>query len=206
MEPRHSHSVYEKWLEAAERLGLHAPGNALVVEQSDRGDDRVEIQTAGDSKVTWDKIGFRYVDNHVIQVQRPGQAKPQKFSFSELGFENKITKMPTGDWALLIEAIRSDGTLPREESIDRKSARKTAKWRIKEKLCRELNISDDPFEPYRRNIGWKLKPKILEPLTRTSQGRFEDSMTSTNSISEREFTAEEDQVPARKVSHKNRTE
>lgn len=103
---------------------------------------------------TWEKLEIRFFDGHTVKIKW-GDMPTQTFDYKDMGFLNRKTNNPDMKWEMLRDMASHDGSLP--VTHFRKSYHRTAKYQLAKRLKAFFNMHSDPFEPYARKHGYRVR-------------------------------------------------
>ena len=106
------------------------------------------------SGATWEQLEIRFFDGHTVKVKW-GDMPTQTFDYKDMGFLDRKTNNPDMKWEMLREMATYNGSLL--VSHFRKSYHRTAKYQIAQRLKKFFNMQADPFEPYIKRQGYRVR-------------------------------------------------
>ena len=105
----------------------------------------------------WEDIEIEFVDGHTVRVK--AQQVRERYNFSQMGFMDRRTGNPNKQWKALEAIAEHQGTL----SWNTRGASLLMKKR-KQLLANTLKaffgLENDPFYPYEKALGWRMRFKI----------------------------------------------
>lgn len=100
----------------------------------------------------WSELRIYRVDGHTVSV-RVGNRHVRR-TYADLGMASDVTRGPTKTWELLMAICEGGGTFEVRSQGD--SAKKRVS-RLRQQLVEVFGLADDPFEPFRPRVGWRVK-------------------------------------------------
>jgi hypothetical protein len=118
--------------------------------------------------LSWEEVTFEFLSDTAVRVRAGGTAEED--TFAEFGFKDgRSAEKPDKLWWLLRVFARVNGELTWEMSQKlvtniglTPAAVKTSVKELRKRLRAVLGIKDDPFHPYRKAGGYRVKFTILD--------------------------------------------
>ncbi|OGG51331.1 hypothetical protein A2704_01510 [Candidatus Kaiserbacteria bacterium RIFCSPHIGHO2_01_FULL_54_36b] len=102
----------------------------------------------------WEKLRVHFVDGHTVRVKYHGMST-ETFDYKDMGFLDRKTNNPDKKWEFLRSMADEGGVWPVEKF--RKNYHRTAKYQVSQRLKRFFSVGTDPFEPYARGEGYRIR-------------------------------------------------
>ena len=125
---------------------------------SPRKIEDVYLAYALPADATWGKLRVKFVDGHTVKVAYPG-LQSKKFDYKDLDFQDTRTNNPDLKWKFLQILAENHGSLS-PEKYDRRFHKNT-KYEVAKRLKAFFAVSDDPFEKYSKQDGYRLRFTLL---------------------------------------------
>lgn len=106
----------------------------------------------------WGKLRMQFTDGHTVKVKYPGLST-STFDYKEMGFLNRKTNNPDAKWEFLRDMAYNNGMWSPDNF--RKGYHRTAKYQLSQRLKLFFKMGTDPFEPYKKRVGYRVRFVLL---------------------------------------------
>jgi hypothetical protein len=116
-----------------------------------------KVRFAMPKKTTWSDVLIQFLDRGKVKIEAKGTSR--KYTFKQLGFEDKRTHNPDNQWHILRQMARTQGVFSWVSPGAGKHVPKSIQF-IRQRLRALFGLMPDPFYPYQRRHGYRARFKL----------------------------------------------